>query len=72
MVTAAMKLKDIAPCFQSYDQPRQHIKMKKQYFANIGLSSQSYDFSSSHVHGCKSWIIKKVECQRIDGFELWC
>ena len=24
------------------------------------------------MHGCKSWIIKKVECQRIDAFELWC
>ena len=22
--------------------------------------------------GCESWTIKKVECQRIDGFELWC
>ena len=22
--------------------------------------------------GCESWNIKKVECQRIDAFELWC
>ena len=22
--------------------------------------------------GCESWTIKKVECQRIDAFELWC
>ena len=22
--------------------------------------------------GCESWIIKKVECRRIDAFELWC
>ena len=22
--------------------------------------------------GCESWAIKKVECQRIDAFELWC
>ena len=22
--------------------------------------------------GCKSWTIKKAECQRIDAFELWC
>ena len=21
---------------------------------------------------CKSWTIKKAECQRIDAFELWC
>ena len=24
------------------------------------------------MHGCKSWTIKKAECQRIDAFELWC
>ena len=22
--------------------------------------------------GCESWTIRKVECQRIDAFELWC
>ena len=24
------------------------------------------------MYGCESWAIKKVECQRIDAFELWC
>ena len=24
------------------------------------------------MHVCESWTIKKAECQRIDGFELWC
>ena len=24
------------------------------------------------MYGCESWTIKKVEDQRIDGFELWC
>ena len=24
------------------------------------------------MHGCESWTIKKVECQRADAFELWC
>ena len=33
----------------SYDQPRQHIKKQRHYFANKGLSSQGYGFSSSHV-----------------------
>ena len=23
------------------------------------------------MYGCESWTIKKVECQRIDTFELW-
>ena len=36
------------------------------YFASkVGLSSQSYGFSSSHI-----WMW--AECQRIDAFELWC
>ena len=33
----------------SYDQRRQNIKKERHYFANKGLSSQSYDFSSGHV-----------------------
>ena len=24
------------------------------------------------MYRCESWTIKKVECQRIDAFELWC
>jgi len=24
------------------------------------------------IYGCESWTIRKVECQRIDAFELWC
>ena len=34
---------------KSYDQPRQHIKKQRHYFANKGPSSQSYGFSSSQV-----------------------
>ena len=48
MVTAAMKLKD-TPWKESYDQPRQHIKKQRHYFANKGLSSQGYGFSNGHV-----------------------
>ena len=48
MVTAAMKLKD-APWKESDDQPRQHIKKQRHYFAKKGLSNQSYGFSSSLI-----------------------
>ena len=24
------------------------------------------------MYGCKSWTVKKAECQKIDAFELWC
>ena len=49
IVTAAMKLKDVAPSKKSYDQHRQHIKKQRYYFANKGPSSQGYGFSSGHV-----------------------
>ena len=71
MVTAAMKLKNAYSWKKSYDQPRQHVKKQRHYFANKGLSSQGYGFSSGQ-YGCESWTIKKAECRRIDAFELWC
>ena len=39
----------LAPLKKSYDQPRQHVKKQRHYFADKGPSSQSYGFSSSHV-----------------------
>ena len=44
-----MKLKDTYSLEEKYDQPRQHIKKQRHYFANEGPSSQSYGFSSGHV-----------------------
>ena len=41
--------KMLTPLKESYDQPRQHIKKQKYYFANKDLSSQGYGFSSGHV-----------------------
>ena len=38
-----------APWKKNYDKPRQHIKKQRHYFADKGLSSQSYGFFSSHV-----------------------
>ena len=43
------EIKTLAPWKKSYGQPRQHIKKQRRYFANKGPSSQSYDFSISHV-----------------------
>ena len=43
------EIKTLAPWKKSYDQPRQHIKKQRHYFANEGPSSQNYGFSSSHV-----------------------
>ena len=46
-----------------YDQPRQHIKKQRHYFANKVLSSQGYGFSSSNVwmwelDHTQSWTLK--------------
>ena len=49
MVTAAMKLKTLTPWKESCDQPGQHIKKQRHYFANKGPSSEGYGFSSGHV-----------------------
>ena len=39
----------LAPWKKSYEQPRQHIKKQRHYFANKDPSSQSYGFSRSHA-----------------------
>ena len=39
IMTAAKNLKMLAPWKKSYDQPRQHIKKQRYYFANKGPSS---------------------------------
>ena len=71
MVTAAMKLKDAYSLEENYDQPRQHIKKQRHYFANKGPSSQGCGFSVV-MYGCESWTIKKAEHQRTDALELQC
>ena len=66
MVTAAMKLKMLIPWKESYDQPRQHSKKQRHYFANKGLSSQSYGFSSGHV-----WMWE-LDCEESWAPKNWC
>ena len=47
------------PCKKGYDKPRQHIKKQKYPFANKGLYSLRYGFSSSHVW---MWELEHKEC----------
>ena len=49
VVITVMKLKDACSLEKSYDQPRQHIKKQRHYFADKSLYGQSYGFSTSHV-----------------------
>ena len=68
MVIAAMKL--LTPWKESYDQPREHIKKQRHYFANKGPFSQGSGFSSGHVsrnleegtHGTEFQTLRKIHC----------
>ena len=58
-----MKLKEACSLEENNDQPRQHIKMQRPYFADISPYSPSCGFSSCHVWmwelDCKeSWALK--------------
>ena len=54
------EIKTFAPWKKSCDQPRQHIKKQRHYFADKGPSSQNYGFPGV-MYGCESWTIKKAE-----------
>ena len=68
----------LTPWKKSYDQPRQHIKKQRHYFANkvpssqFSLVAQLCPTLRTHLvkamvfavvmYGCESWTIKKAEC----------
>ena len=58
----------LAPWKKSYDQPRQHIKKQRHYFANKCLYNQSYAFSSSHVW---MWELDHKECWAPKNWCFW-
>ena len=61
-------LKILVPWKKSYDQPRQHIKKQRHYFADKGLSSQSCGFSSSHVW---MWELDYKESWTLKNWCFW-
>ena len=58
----------LAPWKKSYDQPRQHIKKQRHYFANKGPSCQSYSFSSSYVW---MWELDYKESRVLKNWCFW-
>ena len=60
------EIKTLAPWKKHYDNPWQHIKQQRHYFADKVPSSQSYGFSSSHV-----WM---WELDHKEGWQMknWC
>ena len=64
---------------------KRHLLLGRKVMTNLDSILKSRDITfPTKVHlvkamvfpvvryGCDSWTIKKVECQRIDAFELWC
>ena len=58
----------LPPWKKSYGQPGQHIKKQRHYFANKGPSSQSYNFSSSHVW---MWELDYKERWALENWCFW-
>ena len=56
----------LTPWKESYDQPIWHIEKQRHYFANKGLSSQDYGFSSGHV-----WMWE-LDCEESWALKNWC
>ena len=64
---------------------KRHLLLGRKVMTNLDSILKSRDITLSIkvrlvkamvcpvvMYGCESCTIKKVECQRIDGFELWC
>ena len=58
----------LTPWKESYDQPRQHIKKQRHYFANKGPSSQGYGFSCGHVW---MWELDYEESWALKNWCFW-
>ena len=58
--------KTLALWKKRYDQPRQHIRKQRHYFADKAMVFPVV------TCGCKNWSIKKAERRRMDALELWC
>ena len=56
---------------ESYDQPIQHIKNQRHYFANKVRLVKAMVFPMV-MYGCESWTTKKAEHCRTNAFEVWC
>ena len=73
----------LAPWKKTYDQPKQHIKKQRHYFADKSSQSMACCLVKlCHLvkamvfpvvmYGGEIWTIKNVECRKIDTFQLWC
>ena len=57
----------LTPWKESYDQPRQHIKMQRCYFANKGPSSQGYILSPCLFNLYAEYIMRKAGLEEVQA-----
>ena len=62
------EIKTLAPWKKSYDQPREHIKKQRHYFANKSPDSLGYGFSSGHVW---MWVLDSKESWALKNWWFW-
>ena len=71
ILTTATKLKDTCSLEDSYDKPRQCIKIRDITLPTNVPTVKVMAFTLL-TYGCESWTIKKAEHWRINAFEVWC
>ena len=71
MVTAALKLKDLAPWRNAMTNSDSMLK-SRDITLPIKVNLVKAMVFPVVMYGCESFTIKKAECQRSDAFELWC
>ena len=54
------EIKTLCPWKKNSDQPRQHVKKQRHFFADKGLYSQIMVFPMV-MYGCENWTLKKSE-----------
>ena len=79
MVTAAMKLKDLAPWRKVMTKLDSILKSRDTTLSTKVCLVKVMVFQKKKtmvfpvvMYGCECWTLKKAELRRIDGFELWC
>ena len=73
MLTAAMKSED--DCFMAGKLLTNLDSVFKKRDTTLPTKSRIWSRMYSQGYGlpcCETWTMKKVECQRINAFELWC
>ena len=61
---------------------KRHLVFRRKDMINLDSILKSRDYFTKFnlvkaiglpvvMYGCQSWTVKKVDCQRIDAFELW-